>query len=105
MLNNEFKTNKSTYSRKEAERLGKIKEEEKVELERKQNEKSELSKLQDSMNELFSDVHTKIANQADQRQSRVIKRKRESQEPEDTFVDEHEEDVELELPSDDEDSD
>lgn len=76
-------------------------------MEKKQNEKSELIKLQDSMNELFSGVHDKIANQVDARQSRVIKRKRESQEPEDNFVNdnENEEDAELELPSDDEDSD
>lgn len=58
------------------------------------------------MNELFSDVHTKIANQADKNQSRVIKRKRESQEPdEENIINENEEEEELELPSDEEDSD
>merc|ERR1712070_863602 len=84
-LNNEFKNSKNTYSRREAERLGKIKQEEVVEQEKKLNEKSELIKLQDSMNELFSDVLTKITNQTDIRQCRVFKRKRESQEQEDTF--------------------
>jgi len=57
------------------------------------------------MNELFSEVHTKIANQADQKLSRVIKRKRESQEPEDDVINEQEEDEMLDLPDDDEDSD
>lgn len=102
----EYQANFDTFSRQQAERLSKLKEIKVKEEEKKQIEKTELSKLQDSMNELFTDVHTKIANQADKNQSRVIKRKRESQEPEDdNIINENEEDEELELPSDDEDSD
>eukprot|EP00801_Mesodinium_rubrum_P004836 Mrub_04839.p1 GENE.Mrub_04839~~Mrub_04839.p1 ORF type:complete len:204 (-),score=19.52 Mrub_04839:87-698(-) len=104
----EYQRKYDIYSQYKAYRLSKLKEIKIKEEEKKQIEKSQWSKLQNSMKDLFSDVHTKIANQAYKNQSRVIKHKRESQEPyeDNTYIiNKQEEFEELELPSDDEDSD